>query len=400
MALKIVHIAWQYGCCNTGGAAIAATRLHLALLERGIDSHYLCLRQCESGTNVHRLFDYAKWFERLYSFPKIKALWYYFGLPMPAFGKIIKEIMPDVVHVHWLNNGGPSLGQIARVKRKIVVNLHDAWILTANSPVPMKDIRFIDGYNNNNSSLVERFLFNRKAKFFRRVRPLVIGPSNWICDVAQKSIVARNCITKVISNIMDPLYFRPKAQIVHSKFTIIFGCYGGSKNRGKGFLELLSAINLLDSQIRSEIEVLVFGEAGDTVCINGFKIRYAGVISSAQGMKNVYAQGDIFAFPSVSETQGMTKVEAMLCGLPVVAFKRTACAEGITHGHTGWIANDGDIVGYSLGIAHYYKRYKSGGIEHVRSIVQREARKRFSINKITTEMICMYASLNEKGYSI
>ena len=53
--MRVAHIAFQYGLNNTGGAAIAATRLHQALLKHGVESHYICVYAREKGENVHEL---------------------------------------------------------------------------------------------------------------------------------------------------------------------------------------------------------------------------------------------------------------------------------------------------------------------------------------------------------
>ena len=57
--MKVVHIGFQDGLNNTGWAAIAATRLHLASLKAGVESHYVCVHQLEEGQNVHVLPRYG-----------------------------------------------------------------------------------------------------------------------------------------------------------------------------------------------------------------------------------------------------------------------------------------------------------------------------------------------------
>lgn len=52
-----------------------------------------------------------------------------------------------------------------------------------------------------------------------------------------------------------------------------------------------------------------------------------------------YASGDIFLFPSTTETYGNVTVEAMASGLAVVAYDYAAAAEHIRHGRQGLLAD-------------------------------------------------------------
>ncbi|WP_137821747.1 glycosyltransferase family 1 protein [Pseudomonas sp. D(2018)] len=51
-----------------------------------------------------------------------------------------------------------------------------------------------------------------------------------------------------------------------------------------------------------------------------------------------YASGDLFLFPSLSETFGNVVLEALASGLAVVAFDQAAAAQHIRHGHNGALA--------------------------------------------------------------
>jgi glycosyltransferase involved in cell wall biosynthesis len=51
-----------------------------------------------------------------------------------------------------------------------------------------------------------------------------------------------------------------------------------------------------------------------------------------------YASGDIFLFPSLTETFGNVTIEAMASGLAVIAYDYAAAAEHIRHGKNGLVA--------------------------------------------------------------
>ncbi|WP_394559446.1 glycosyltransferase family 4 protein [Aquipseudomonas alcaligenes] len=65
-----------------------------------------------------------------------------------------------------------------------------------------------------------------------------------------------------------------------------------------------------------------------------------------------YASGDMFLFPSLSETFGNVVLEALASGLAVVAFDQAAAAQHIRHGHNGALANPGDEQAF-IDAAHW-----------------------------------------------
>lgn len=67
------------------------------------------------------------------------------------------------------------------------------------------------------------------------------------------------------------------------------------------------------------------------------KVVFTGVLPRNQ-IVHCYASADIFAFPSVTETQGLVIAEAKAAGLPVVAIGAFAAAEMVRHGEDGLLA--------------------------------------------------------------
>ncbi|WP_252274434.1 glycosyltransferase family 4 protein [Pseudomonas subflava] len=65
-------------------------------------------------------------------------------------------------------------------------------------------------------------------------------------------------------------------------------------------------------------------------------------VQRGEALAEHYASGDLFLFPSLSETFGNVVLEALASGLAVVAFDQAAAAQHIRHGHNGALAIPGD----------------------------------------------------------
>lgn len=394
--LSVVHMAYFYGLNNTGGAAIASTRLHLALLEAGVESHYVCVRKCEEGPQVHELPAGLKRRVYLALTKLLRGVWKLTPRRrpvslnrVPLFGleRLLRKLRPDVVHVHWLNADVMSFEQLGRLRKafprvRFVVNLHDLFMINAIEPYPGADRRYVEGFSKANSTWLERGLLERKKCAIRSLgapvrggcaQPLAfVGPSAWAADCCRRSIVGRGVPAHAIPNLISPCFaYRPSLRRAHRKFVILFGAFGGRGNRQKGFDDLVRALSLVPQEAKGDMALRIFGEDAEPCETAGVPTGFCGNVSSPTELVAVYHGADVFAFPSRQETQGMTKAEAMLCGLPVVAFNRTACAEGIEPNVTGSVAES--VADFAKGLMFWYAAWQKNAIDHAQ--IAAEARK-------------------------
>lgn len=400
--MRVAHIAYLYGLNNTGGACMAATRLHLALLRNNVDSHFICLQQKEPGPNVHELP--AQGILRAIQYVLTRIVWVLGYLtpehriimpnlvPLFTLERTLRKIKPDIVHIHWYMLDTISFAQLANMPCPVVMTLHDLFDVNIEEPHPGSDRRFITDLTPSNSSYYERWLFTRKKMAMQKAWPFMTGPSHWACEQANASIIGKNLRYRVISNVLgDDFYYDPALHRKHNKFQLLFGASGGRTNPAKGWADFVQALAYLPNNIKSNIELTVFGETANDYCESGIPTHFLGSITSAEILRTVYNAADFFVFPSQMETQGMVKIEAWLCGLPVIAFKRTACAEHIIQKENGWAAQDGNFSEFAEGIAYFYRRFKDGLLSKTKEHIAQWAQQQFNENAVLDAMQAVYS---------
>ncbi len=86
-----------------------------------------------------------------------------------------------------------------------------------------------------------------------------------------------------------------------------------------------------------------------------------------------FASGDIFLFPSTTETYGNVTMEAMASGLAVVAYDYAAAAEHVRHGTSGLLARFDDAAEFTrlaVGLANDRERVMRLGA-HARAVTEK-----------------------------
>jgi glycosyltransferase involved in cell wall biosynthesis len=95
---------------------------------------------------------------------------------------------------------------------------------------------------------------------------------------------------------------------------------------------------------------------------------------------------DLFAFASVTETQGIVTMEAMAAGLPVVAVDGSGTRDILQNGKQGYLVeNDPDALAHGLNRllsdSQRIKRFSNQALKRA---------KMFDVNQLSKQMINMY----------
>ncbi len=106
----------------------------------------------------------------------------------------------------------------------------------------------------------------------------------------------------------------------------------------KNLAALTAAFSSIRQQ-RPEARLLLVGEGPEKKALQS-QIPDAIFAGTKRGedLAAHYASGDMFLFPSVTETFGNVTLEAMASGLPMVAYDYAAAAQHLKHEHSGLLA--------------------------------------------------------------
>jgi glycosyltransferase involved in cell wall biosynthesis len=111
-------------------------------------------------------------------------------------------------------------------------------------------------------------------------------------------------------------------------------------NKRKGIDELIKAVEILKGR-GITITCLVFGH-GNFEQNENIRFVQFGNIASEEMLSAIYNAADVFVMPSLEEAFGQTCLEAMSCGVPVVAFDTGGIPDMIVNQETGLLAEKGN----------------------------------------------------------
>ena len=84
------------------------------------------------------------------------------------------------------------------------------------------------------------------------------------------------------------------------------------------------------------------------IVIDNAKYPISNEFGDCEGLRNLYNSADIYLFPSIHEGLNNSILEAMACGLPIIAFNVSSMSELIEHGKNGFLCNSIKDMEYAL----------------------------------------------------
>ena len=265
----------------------------------------------------------------------------------------------DLVHLHNLHGGyfDPRALEGLSGEVPVMLTLHDAWLLSGNCAHSLgcerwktgcgscPDISIYPGLKADSTHLN----WQRKKSIFEHSRLYIATPCQWLLDQVKQSIISPALIEgKVIPNGVDTNIFHPGDQVKARQVLglpkdvpiLLFVANGIKKNPFKDYETLSKAAVLLGESAKSPMHLLALGDErkeGATEHFGQVTIHYIPRISDPHIVAQYYQAADLYLHAAKADTFPNTILEAMACGLPVIASNVGGIPEQVVDGVTGFL---------------------------------------------------------------
>lgn len=169
-------------------------------------------------------------------------------------------------------------------------------------------------------------------------------------------------------------------------------CYVGRVELAKGIFYLLEAWKRLRL---AHAELVLVGEIRPEVqsvlkdC-SSRNIRLTGLVPPDR-VADYYRESDVFLFPSLNEGLALVLLEAMACGLPVVATAQSGVNECVAEGKEGFIVPVRDVDAFAEAILWCYRHRDE--LATMGQAARRKIETQFTLEHYVERQIATYRSL-------
>lgn len=343
--------------CGIGSTGRIATDIHNILIEQGHESYIAygrdMPRSCDNAIRIGSKFDnyvhVAK--TRLldkHGFGSKKAT--------VAFIEKVKELDPDVIHLHNIHgyyiNIEILFNYLKESKKPVVWTLHDCWAFTGHCAhfdhikcdkwkMGCFDCQQKQSYP---ASILKDNSINNyiiKKKLFTGIESMIIvTPSSWLARLVKESFLREYRLT-IINNGIDLDVFKPTESTfrtkygLENKFIILGVANVWTEKKGiKYFLELSKKLK------DDEVIVLVGIKENQKKYIPDNIVGITRT-DNVRELAEIYSAADVFVNPTLQEVLGLTNIEAIACGTPVITFNTGGSIECIDN-FSGYIIEKGN----------------------------------------------------------
>ena len=315
-----------------GGSGIVATELGMLLAAKGHQVHFISyqlpfrLDQFRENVFFHQV--------DVSSYPLFKYPPYTLSLAA-KMADVVCRWKLDLLHVHYAIPHATAAFLAKQIsgdcKIKVVTTLHGTDITLVGSERSFFEITKFSVDVSDGITTVSEAIRKQTVDVFDIKKPIEVIPN--FVDVEAFKPGVRHCSRRTFAQedeliLMHASNFRPVKRVPD-----VIEIFSRVRKKLKCKLILVG-----DGPEMSMAELLI-GKNGlnDEVMLLGNQDSIATILPVA----------DLFLLPSQTESFGLSALEAMACGVPVIASNTGGLPELVTHGYDGFLLPVGDVEGMS-----------------------------------------------------
>lgn len=395
--IRVLVLATSYPLGPQDSASVFLRYLSENLHQQGAEVHVLAPAatkggySLENGIHVYRFRYMLKpWQKLCYGsgiLPNLKRqplLWLvvpYFltGFIMAALMTVMR-IKPDIIHGHWVIPTG-VVGLIASqlFDTPFVVTAHGGDAFSMRSGLLAR---------------IKRYVVQRSQAWTANTLATAQAIDSSVAN-SRRHIIPMGVDTELFSVATGSRHTESKTQ--HILFV-------GRLVTKKGVNVLLEAISLLPEAEQNAILVTIAGDGAERPALQeqarqlgiGERVRFTGFVANAD-LPALFRSADVFVGPSVidssgdTEGQGVVFLEAMACGVPVIASQVGGIGEVIENGVSGLLVPAGDADQLAAGIRELLNNEDRRKMFSVNG--RRRIENHFSWPEVSARFIALYKTL-------
>ena len=360
-----------------GGSGAVATELGIALAARGHEIHFITYRQPfrlpaflpnvffhEVDVGRYPLFEYP---------PYDLAL-------AVRMHEVVQSHGLDLLHCHYA-----------------IPHATSAWIAREMLRQQKKDVKVITTLHGTDITIVGQDpSFHQITKFSIEKSDRLTAVSEYLRRETYSAFGCTACDVGVIHNFIDPdVYNRAsypavRKQLGNSGPVLMHISNFRAVKRVRDVVAIFAAVN---SEIPGMLVMIGDGpdrpEAEEEARSLGLehRVHFLGKIDNVAPL---LASADLFLLPSANESFGLSALEALASGVPVVGTDAGGMPEVVRNGETGILCPVGDVdamAGAALQILGDKERW-----DEMSRLGAEDARARFSLNEIVTKYEHLYTT--------
>ncbi len=410
--MKVVHITTT----DTGGAGLAAYRLHCSLLSHGIDSQMLvAIKTIEDPSITQAEEDPSRIYHpsKVYLIRKIKKIMRRRGYYLTVYEKIQREMDflrfshpsvfytspvstynlalnplvqdADIIHLHWVQNFLDYNTFFRLLNKPIIWTLHDTNSFYGGFHHTILKEKYGTDYTH-----IEDYFYNIKKKSLTTASNIsIIAVSKQMHKLIEKhEFYVGKKIYDIYNSVNENKYRPIDRTIARSilnipiKDTVFLFVSKNLNDNSKGLNSLIKALEKLKI---NNSTLICLGDgyipSNTSICI-----RHFSSVSDSEWMSQLYSAADYSIFPSLEESFLQVAVESLCCGTPVIMTPVGISSELINNKNGIQCKNftlDALIQGIRIALNMNYDR----------DSIRRDIINRFGIEKITEEHLYLYNTL-------